>query len=107
MLAVFALTVYGKNVFSKESEWLRTVNVFVFVPRSAEFKQLCSVQGSSPWWPSRELYVLWPCDLRYLCHCSIQCLYALWVTNSPAEMCFSVATLLLAATESEVFWNWR
>lgn len=54
-----------------------------------------------------ELYVLWTCDLLCLCHCSIQCLYALWVTNSPAEMCFSVATLLLAATESKVFWNWR
>lgn len=61
-LAVFACTVYGKNVFSKESEWFRTVNVFIFAPKSAEFKVLFCA-GSSPWWPSRELYVLWTCDL--------------------------------------------
>lgn len=63
VLAVFACTVYGKNVFSKEPECLHTVNVFIFVPKSAEYKQFCSVQGSSPWWPSRELYVLLTCDL--------------------------------------------
>lgn len=48
MLAVFACTAYGKNVFSKESKWLRTVNVFIFAPKSAEFKQLCSFPGILP-----------------------------------------------------------
>lgn len=52
MLAVFACSVYGKNVFSKESEYFHTANVFIFAPKSAEFKHFCSVQGSSPWWPS-------------------------------------------------------
>lgn len=53
MLAVFACPVCGKNVFSKESEYFHTVNVFIFAPTSAEFKHFCSVQGLSPWWPSR------------------------------------------------------
>lgn len=105
MLAVFACTVYGKNVFSKESEWFRTVNVFIFAPKSAEFKQFCSVQDSPPGGQVGNCMFCGP--VIYLCHGSIQCLCALWVTNSPAEMCFSVATFLLAATKSEVFWNWR
>lgn len=49
MLAVFACSVYDKNV----SEYFHTVNVFIFAPKSAEFKRFCSAQGSSPWWPSR------------------------------------------------------
>lgn len=59
MLAVFACTVYGKNVFSKESKWLRTVNVCLSLLQNQQnLNSFLLFQGSSPWWPSREPFVL-------------------------------------------------
>lgn len=105
MLAVFTCAVYGKNVFLKESEWFQTVNVFIFAPKSAHFKQVCSVWGILPLVAKLELHVLWTFCL--ICHWSVQCLYALWVISSPAEMCFSVATFGTAMSKGNTHYSSR
>lgn len=86
-------------MFSKQLEWFQTVYVFIFVAKSAHLNNFVGLDGSPSSGQAGN------CMFLRLSDCSVQPLYALWVIDSPAEMCFSVATLLLA--EREVIWNWR
>lgn len=86
-------------MFSKEQEWFQIVNVFIFVAKSAHLNNFVGLEGSPSSGPAGN------CMFWGLSDCSVQRLCALWVIDSPAEMCFSVATFLLA--EREVIWNWR